>query len=419
MGLLLVEPAIAENSVETNNLDPSTLVTTPAKIKELIKAKIDEVAPGNLPDYKFNKQLSSAYITNLDGNKVLEDGFSYIAKAGDYLFLAKNTPDTDVKVFSIPENKIVEEKKAEVAPVVENTEVVIPSLDTTKVEESAPTDLSNVFEDTSTVDESANNLSFEEITSETPTNEVGGETPMANTMSEADFDAALASLDNDKQDMITAMQDGKSFIDQQATETSYDEYDPLADYQGFHEDKLEYDTNFNNDDYSVDGNLEIVSNDMDYTADTDSDYKLDDSLEIVPDTTARDVIQTIKKLKEENVSQARELAESKAEGKKKDDIIRIKDQKLTVAGGAIHDLKDTVIKSKALIADLEKKLAEGQHTKDVLKSNLDDQKYTNAQLRKENEALKKQLEDYNYLKTEWSMLNSTNEYEDKSYIKYQ
>ena len=398
MGLLLIEPAVDESSIE-KNIDPSTLVSTPAKIKELIKAKIDEVAPGNLPDYKFNKQLSSACITDLDGNKVLEDSFSYIAKAGDYLLLAKNTPDTEIKVFSIPENKLIEVKKEDVAPVVENSEAVIPSLDTSAVQETEASDLNSVYGENAEadvpVDESLNNLSFDEITSETPTNEVGGETPMANTMSEADFDAALASLGNDKQDMITAMQDGKSFIEEQN-----EEYDPLADYQGFHEDKLEYDT-----------------------TDSNNDYALDDSLEVVKDTTATEFVQAFEDLRKDNANKDRELSEARGIIEKLKISIEKKDaenerlrQGKELATSAIRDLRETAAKQAAEIERV-------RNAADIYKGKADGFKYELAEKDREIARLKSQAEGINDIRSALERYKAGKEYNDsysdaEEYMKY-
>lgn len=397
MGLLVVEPAVDESTIE-KDIDPSTLVTTPAKIKELIKAKIDEIAPGSLPDYKFNKQLSSAYIADFDGNKLVEDNYSYIAKAQDKLLLAKNTLDTDVKVFSIPEKKIVEAKVEEVAPAVENAEVAIPSLDDTKVEENAPSDLVNVFEEAKSeevqpLDENLSALSFGEINEETPTNEVGGDTTMANTMSEADFDAALASLGDQKQDMINAMNDGKSFISQQ--ETDYE--DPFAGYKDFHEDKLEYDV--------------------------DNDFAVDDNIEAVQDTTATEFVQAFEELRKENANKDRELSEARgiieklklSVEKKEAENERLKQGK-DLATSAIRDLRETVAKQAAEIERV-------KNAADIYKGKADGLKYELSEKDREIARLKSQAEGINDIRSALERYKAGKEYSDsysdaEAYIKY-
>lgn len=119
--VLLVEPAepVSENVIEANNLrmDPlsaTRLVSTPAQIKEKIPAIY----------YLLNNQFSEATLADVNGiNLVNGEMYSFIARDGDKLFMAKNYPETDVTEFSIADKKIVEPVKEEVVEIVEETPV--------------------------------------------------------------------------------------------------------------------------------------------------------------------------------------------------------------------------------------------------------------------------------------------------------
>ena len=104
-GLLLVEiansttPSVVEaNSMRSDPLAATKLVTTPAGIKEKINAKMG--AEGR---FVFNDQFSEATICDYSGNNILDNQyFSFIAiKNNETLYLSKNTADSPVLEYSI------------------------------------------------------------------------------------------------------------------------------------------------------------------------------------------------------------------------------------------------------------------------------------------------------------------------------
>ncbi|MBO5121152.1 MAG: hypothetical protein J6C28_05665 [Bacilli bacterium] len=131
-GLLLVEvansttPSVVEaNSMRSDPLAATKLVTTPAGIKEKINAKM-----GPEGRFIFNDQFSEATVCDYSGNNILDNQyFSFIAiKNNETLYLSKNTADSPVLEYSITNRMFV--AQAEEAPLdVQNTEVTQETID--------------------------------------------------------------------------------------------------------------------------------------------------------------------------------------------------------------------------------------------------------------------------------------------------
>lgn len=103
-----VTPSVIEAvNMRKDPLAATRLVTTPAAIKEKINAKMG--AGGR---FVFNDQFSEASVYDLDGNNLLDNKlYSFVGYNNGNLYLAQNTADTDVLVYSL--NKQEEEKSAE------------------------------------------------------------------------------------------------------------------------------------------------------------------------------------------------------------------------------------------------------------------------------------------------------------------
>lgn len=149
---LLVEPveAVSENVKEANALrqDPlsaTRLVSTPAKIKEKINV---EMSPNGR--YLANDQFKDVTVYDANGNNLVNNEYySFIARDGDKLFMAKNTPETDVVKFNLS-TKAIDIPVETTEPVVDNTVVETPVTEST-VEESTevvPVVEENVVENT-------------------------------------------------------------------------------------------------------------------------------------------------------------------------------------------------------------------------------------------------------------------------------
>lgn len=130
-GLLLIEvansttPSVVEaNSLKSDPLAATKLVTTPATIKDKINAKMG--AEGR---FVFNDQFSEATICDYSGNNILDNQyFSFIAiKNNETLYLSKNTVDSPVLEYSIPNRMFVAQN--EVPLDVQNTEVTQETID--------------------------------------------------------------------------------------------------------------------------------------------------------------------------------------------------------------------------------------------------------------------------------------------------
>lgn len=411
MSVLLVEPAIDENSIETSNIDPSTVVSKLAKTKEIIGEKVAEVVGnGIVPDYKYHKSSGGATVYDENGNNLVNNKvYGDIAMAGDKLFMVGDIND-GVEVFSIPEKKLVNETKEvekeetfseDVVPTTEvSTEVV-----TTLENSTEAIDLTNIFGDNK---EETTNISFEDITTETPTADINNE---ATTEIATDYlrdDEVQKSIESMKEKNANVV-DMTSFLRQfekPAAEEKEDNYqsDPFADYKGIHVDDIEYDK---------DGELEIVP---------DSGY-VRDELEIVPDS-ARDVVDTFKNLVQENANKDRvieengrtlaekdnEIARLKNLVTKRDNQIRGLEQKNELATSALRDAREALVKKDAEI-ESKRKIA------DTLKGTIDGLKYELS--KKDSEIAKYQAEAaaYTYIINNIDT-SKENPYDEYSHIKY-
>ena len=130
-GLVLVEiansttPSVVEaNSLKSDPLAATKLVTTPATIKDKINAKMG--AEGR---FIFNDQFSEATICDYSGNNILDNQyFSFIAiKNNETLYLSKNTVDSPVLEYSIPNRMFV--AQSEIPLDVQNTDVTQETID--------------------------------------------------------------------------------------------------------------------------------------------------------------------------------------------------------------------------------------------------------------------------------------------------
>ena len=131
--LLLVETAnsttpsvIEANSLRSDPLAATKLVTTPATIKDNMNAKM-----GGEGRFIFNDQFSEATICDINGNNIIDNQyFSFIAiKNNDTLYFSKNTVDSPVMEYSLTERMFIA-PAVESAPLdVQNTEVTQETID--------------------------------------------------------------------------------------------------------------------------------------------------------------------------------------------------------------------------------------------------------------------------------------------------
>lgn len=132
-GLLLVEvassttPSVVEaNSLRSDPLAATKLVTTPATIKDKMNVKMG--AEGR---FIFNDQFSEATVCDYSGNNILDNQyFSFIAiKNNETLYLCKNTIDSPVMEYSLRDRMFIAQAE-ETAPLdVQNTEVTQDTID--------------------------------------------------------------------------------------------------------------------------------------------------------------------------------------------------------------------------------------------------------------------------------------------------
>lgn len=130
---MIVEVAkpVTPSVIEAANLrrDPlaaTRLVTTPAAIKEKVNAKM-----GVGGRFLFNDQFSEASVYDLDGNNLLDGKlYSFIGYNDGVLYLAGNTAETEVVIYSLnKEEVVVEEPKEEETLDVKNIEVSTEDID--------------------------------------------------------------------------------------------------------------------------------------------------------------------------------------------------------------------------------------------------------------------------------------------------
>jgi len=182
---ILVEPAepISESVIEANTLrsDPlaaTRLVSTPAVIKEKINAQM-----GGEGRYIFNDQFSEATICDIDGNNKLgNEYYSFIGMNADKLYLAKNTQDTEIKEFSLSTMDYVSnENNIEATPAQEEAIDVSAVEVPTNVVENAVEGEQSVVETPEIPQESVDTpLEGEKVSAEDVATTVGEETPVEN-----------------------------------------------------------------------------------------------------------------------------------------------------------------------------------------------------------------------------------------------
>lgn len=98
-----VTPSVIEAAgLRKDPLAATRLVTTPATIKEKVNAKM---GPGGR--FLFNDQFSEASVYDLDGKNLLDNKlYSFIGYNNDTLYLATNTPNTDVLTYSFGKSDV-------------------------------------------------------------------------------------------------------------------------------------------------------------------------------------------------------------------------------------------------------------------------------------------------------------------------
>lgn len=399
--LLLVEPAepISENVKETNRLrqDPlaaTRLVSTPAQIKEKMNAKMGPTAK-----YEAYDQFKDVTLCDGNGNNYLGgEYYSFVAIDGDKLYLAKNYADTEIKVFSIPDKKIIEKEIKPIEEIV--TEPVVetpveevatgPVVDIKTTEEVAPNRLDSIYENDLGEEVSIPteevvtqpmediNVSFNEITEETPTEEISEEstTDVVNTYEmpeETDTEKRLKALN-------------ELFSGANSNINSYLNSDEEIDNEvfsntEFHEDKIE----------SIDEN-EISH------------------IEREPENTK----ELFDKLMQEKADADRELSEAKEreeklleENEKDKREIKSLKQKLSLVTSTLQDAKEAASKQKATIESL-------TMTLDLQKRKSEEYKRDLIEKDREIDRLRTQKDDYDYIR---SGLESLYGKEEDSYYK--
>lgn len=379
--ILLVEPAeaVSENVKEaiklrTDPLSATRLVTTPAQIKEKINAKMSTEGR-----YLYNDQFSEVTVCDVNGNNLVNNEYySFIARDKDKLFMAKNNADTDVLEFSISNKKFVEDAKEETI-----TPEAVPVSES--VAEDIPYEFNFVYDNKDDLGEEisipveendiADNFSFNEITSETPQEEVDtGEEEVEeikNDNDESDLERRLNEL-NEK---FTNM---NSYISQ---------YEPKSEKVTTPEDRFD------------DSEVQIDS--IDKYADEDefgSDYNdVDDNTISEEDTTYSDAANVIRSLMQNNSEQKEELNRTneelniakeeldkvKASRKALSEKYKSQTRELETRNDEIRDLRATVSKIEAERDSFEGKYNDLRRVSDLQKREFEKEKLENQKLRAE------------------------------------
>jgi hypothetical protein len=357
--ILLVEPAeaVSENVIEANKLrlDPlsaTRLVSTPAKIKEKINAKMSPKGR-----YLANDQFSEVTVTDLDGNNLVNgEYYSFVAKDDNTLYMTKNVIESDVLEFSVTDKKLVEKVtepiQEVIQPVEQSTEVVVPT------EEVTPSELNSIYgsedigeeisipvvDNVDANEDIYDSPSFGEIKEETPIVEVdGGENVEVN---EDDY-----KQESEVERSINSMKE---------KEERFDEYNSLlSQFQG--SGAYEFNSEFKPD--TIDkSEVEDINDDS-----IDEDKKvIDDVSQILNGFT--NTISTkdkrIRSLEEENEELSKENSEMRmalkeAETRKNQDAM------------TISSLEDDKEEQRATITKLEEEKKELKAEIDTLKTTAD------------------------------------------------
>ncbi len=379
--ILLVEPAeaVSENVKEaiklrTDPLSATRLVTTPAQIKEKINAKMSTEGR-----YLYNDQFSEVTVCDVNGNNLVNNEYySFIARDKDKLFMAKNNADTDVLEFSISNKKFVEDAKEETI-----TPEAVPVQES--VVEDVPYEFNFVYDNEDDLGEEisipveendiADNFSFNEITSETPQEEVDtGEEEVEeikNDNDESDLERRLNEL-NEK---FTNM---NSYISQ---------YEPKSEKVTTPEDRFD-DSEVQIDSidkYADEDEFGSDYNDVDYNTISEEDTTYSDAANVI-----RSLMQNNSEQKEElnrtneelNIAKE-ELDKVKASRKALSEKYKSQTRELETRNDEIRDLRATVSKIEAERDSFEGKYNDLRRVSDLQKREFEKEKLENQKLRAE------------------------------------
>lgn len=379
--ILLVEPAeaVSENVKEaiklrTDPLSATRLVTTPAQIKEKINAKMSTEGR-----YLYNDQFSEVTVCDVNGNNLVNNEYySFIARDKDKLFMAKNNADTDVLEFSISNKKFVEDAKEETI-----TPEAVPVSES--VAEDIPYEFNFVYDNKDDLGEEisipveendiADNFSFNEITSETPQEEVDTGEEVVEEIKNDNDESDLERRLNELNEKFTNM---NSYISQ---------YEPKSEKVTTPEDRFD------------DSEVQIDS--IDKYADEDefgSDYNdVDDNTISEEDTTYSDAANVIRSLMQNNSEQKEELNRTneelniakeeldkvKASRKALSEKYKSQTRELETRNDEIRDLRATVSKIEAERDAFEGKYNDLRRVSDLQKREFEKEKLENQKLRAE------------------------------------
>lgn len=379
--ILLVEPAeaVSENVKEaiklrTDPLSATRLVTTPAQIKEKINAKMSTEGR-----YLYNDQFSEVTVCDVNGNNLVNNEYySFIARDKDKLFMAKNNADTDVLEFSISNKKFVEDAKEETI-----TPEAVPVSES--VAEDIPYEFNFVYDNKDDLGEEisipvekndiADNFSFNEITSETPQEEVDKGEEVVEEIKNDNDESDLERRLNELNEKFTNM---NSYISQ---------YEPKSEKVTTPEDRFD------------DSEVQIDS--IDKYADEDefgSDYNdVDDNTISEEDTTYSDAANVIRSLMQNNSEQKEELNRTneelniakeeldkvKASRKALSEKYKSQTRELETRNDEIRDLRATVSKIEAERDSFEGKYNDLRRVSDLQKREFEKEKLENQKLRAE------------------------------------
>lgn len=379
--ILLVEPAeaVSENVKEaiklrTDPLSATRLVTTPAQIKEKINAKMSTEGR-----YLYNDQFSEVTVCDVNGNNLVNNEYySFIARDKDKLFMAKNNADTDVLEFSISNKKFVEDAKEETitpeaVPVSESAAEDIPyefnfvydNEDDLGEEISIPVEENDI----------ADNFSFNEITSETPQEEVDTGEEVVEEIKNDNDESDLERRLNELNEKFTNM---NSYISQ---------YEPKSEKVTTPEDRFD-DSEVQIDSidkYADEDEFGSDYNDVDYNTISEEDTTYSDAANVI-----RSLMQNNSEQKEElnrtneelNIAKE-ELDKVKASRKALSEKYKSQTRELETRNDEIRDLRATVSKIEAERDSFEGKYNDLRRVSDLQKREFEKEKLENQKLRAE------------------------------------
>lgn len=379
--ILLVEPAeaVSENVKEaiklrTDPLSATRLVTTPAQIKEKINAKMSTEGR-----YLYNDQFSEVTVCDVNGNNLVNNEYySFIARDKDKLFMAKNNADTDVLEFSISNKKFVEDAKEETI-----TPEAVPVSES--VAEDIPYEFNFVYDNEDDLGEEisipveendiADNFSFNEITSETPQEEVDTGEEVVEEIKNDNDESDLERRLNELNEKFTNM---NSYISQ---------YEPKSEKVTTPEDRFD-DSEVQIDSidkYADEDEFGSDYNDVDYNTISEEDTTYSDAANVI-----RSLMQNNSEQKEElnrtneelNIAKE-ELDKVKASRKALSEKYKSQTRELETRNDEIRDLRATVSKIEAERDSFEGKYNDLRRVSDLQKREFEKEKLENQKLRAE------------------------------------